>query len=75
MLHNIVSKDINMAKGNSGRIVIEVEPVFKNELYEALNTEGMTLKDWFLKNAHEFLKDKSQLSLLPADEKLARKVS
>ncbi len=64
-----------MAKGNSGRIVIEIEPVFKNELYEALSTEGMTLKDWFLKNAQEFLKDKSQLSLLPPDEKLTRKVN
>ena len=64
-----------MAKGSSGRIVIEVEPVFKNELYDALNTEGMTLKSWFLKNAEEFLKDKSQLNLLPPDEELTRKVS
>lgn len=58
-----------MAKGSSGRIVIEIEPILKNELYEALNTEGMTLKDWFLINVQEFLKDKSQLNLLPPDEK------
>jgi hypothetical protein len=64
-----------MAKGNSGRIVIEIDPDFKHELYEALEVEGMTLKKWFLNNADEFLKNRSQLSLLLPDKNQTRKVS
>ena len=64
-----------MAKGSSGRIVIEVDPEIKHELYDALQKENMTLKDWFLKNADTFLKNKGQLSLLPSDDELTRKVS
>ena len=68
-----------MAKGNSGRIVIEVDPEIKHELYDALDKEGLTLKEWFLRNAGVFLKDRGQMSLLPQDESLitqnqARKV-
>jgi hypothetical protein len=40
-----------MARGESGRIVIEVEPEVKRRLYAALALSGSTLKDWFLKNA------------------------
>lgn len=64
-----------MAKGSSGRIVIEVDPDLKSELYDALGKEDMTLKEWFLANTNKFLKDRSQLSLLPADDELTRKVS
>ena len=52
-----------MAKGSSGRIVIEIEPEFKDELYTALEKEGLNMKQWFLENAQEFLKNRSQLSL------------
>jgi len=52
-----------MPKGSSGRIVIEVEPGFKNELYTVLDKEGMSMKSWFLANAQFFLKNRSQLSL------------
>ena len=40
-----------MARGESGRIVIEVEPEVKRRLYAALALSGSTLKHWFLKNA------------------------
>jgi hypothetical protein len=43
-----------MSRGNSGRIVIEVDPQAKHKLYEALAKEGSTLKDWFLKVAEEY---------------------
>jgi len=55
--------DINMAKGTSGRIVIEVEPDFKKELYIVLGKEGINMKSWFLANAEVFLKNRSQMSL------------
>jgi hypothetical protein len=58
-----------MSIGNSGRIVIEVDPELKQQLYEALGKEQMTLKSWFLENAEDFLSTRSQLSLeLKLDE-------
>jgi len=71
MLHNIaVVEVISMAKGSSGRIVIEIEPEIKHELYDALDKEGLTLKEWFLRSAGVFLKDRGQMSLLPPDDSL-----
>lgn len=52
-----------MSIGKSGRIVIEVEPGLKKELYEALGKEGLSLKSWFLENAQCFLTEKGQISL------------
>lgn len=81
MLHSacyitpIPYRGTGMAKGSSGRLVIEIDPELKKELYEALEKEELTLKDWFLKNAGQFLKDKAQPSLFPLEEKLTRKVS
>ena len=36
-----------MAIGKSHRIVIEVEPEFKEQIYAALKERGLTLKGWF----------------------------
>lgn len=49
-----------MARGKSGRIVLEVDPEEKRELYEALEEEGVTLKDWFLGQARHFLQTRNQ---------------
>lgn len=43
-----------MARGESGRIVIEVPPALKRELYATLAISGSTLKDWFLRNAEAY---------------------
>ena len=53
-----------MAKGDSGRIVIEIEPSLKRQLYSALAAEGSTLKDWFIINATTYLRDREQPRLL-----------
>lgn len=50
-----------MARGASGRIVIEVDPALKNQLYKVLETEGLNMRDWFLANAANFLANRSQL--------------
>lgn len=40
-----------MAIGKSHRIVIEVDPAFKEQIYAALNARGLTLKSWFTEQA------------------------
>ena len=44
-----------MSIGASGRIVLEVPPHLKRELYAALAREGVNLKAWFLRQASEYL--------------------
>lgn len=52
-----------MARGDSGRIVLEIEPALKGDLYSALARDGITLKQWFLRHAKEYLRDRGQISL------------
>lgn len=56
-----------MAVGASGRVVVEIDPKLKKELYIALAKEGLNLKDWFLKNVDNFLDDRTQLKLALSD--------
>lgn len=44
-----------MAKGQSGRVVIEVDPALKRALYGALAVEDSTLKEWFIAKAKEYV--------------------
>lgn len=52
-----------MSIGNSGRVVVEVDPDLKKELYASLTREGLTLKDWFIESAQTYLLNKTQMSL------------
>ncbi|WMS85630.1 hypothetical protein [Pleionea litopenaei] len=52
-----------MSIGNSGRIVIEIEPELKRELHSVLRLEGTNLKTWFLVQVEELLAEKVQKSL------------
>jgi hypothetical protein len=57
-----------MARGESGRIVIEVAPALKRELYAALALSGSTLKDWFVGRATAYCSDVNQGDLFgPVD--------
>lgn len=61
-----------MSIGSSGRIVIEIEPEVKRQLYSTLAREGMTLKDWFLHEAQNYMKATAQMPLdLTSDIKSA----
>tara|TARA_B100000683_G_C11995421_1_gene351633 strand:+ start:150 stop:383 length:234 start_codon:yes stop_codon:yes gene_type:complete len=51
---------IIMPKGESGRLVIEVDPSLKRRLYSALAMEGSTLKDWFIEAATTFIDEREQ---------------
>lgn len=54
--------------GQSGRIVIDVDPELKRELYSRLSLSGSTLKDWFSHNATTFIRDSRQPALFPPAE-------
>lgn len=58
-----VTQSLDMSIGSSGRIVIEVEPEIKRQLYSALARDGLTLKDWFLREAQSYLINTHQLKL------------
>lgn len=45
-----------MAKGESGRVVLEVSPELKMQLYSVLALEQKTLKDWFIEQADVYIK-------------------
>ena len=47
-----------MAKGSSGRLVIEIDPSVKKELYERLGEKGLNMREWFLINANAYFKKK-----------------
>jgi len=53
-----------VAKGSSGRLVIEIDPSVKKELYERLGEKGLNMREWFLINANAYLKKNKQSSLL-----------
>jgi hypothetical protein len=52
-----------MGIGNSGRVVVEVDPDLKRELYATLMRDGLTLKDWFIKSADDYLTYSGQMNL------------
>lgn len=62
-----------MAKGSSGRLVIEIDPLIKKELYEKLGEKGLNMRQWFLMHATEYLKQNEQNSL--SKETVITKVS
>lgn len=60
-----------MPKGDSGRVVIEVGPDLKRQLYSALAIENSTLKDWFIATAKDYLADRDQ-PRLPLAQKVTK---
>lgn len=61
-----------MSIGNSGRIVIEIEPELKRELHSALRLQGTNLKAWFLSHVEELLTEEAQQPL-PNEESIHAK--
>jgi hypothetical protein len=61
MLHHIC--DVIMARGTSGRFVIELDPETKRDFYAALSSEGLTVKEWFARHVGTYIAERSQPSL------------
>ena len=61
------------SRGESGRVVIDIGPKLKRELYAVLSLSGSTMKDWFKKTAAEYCAVASQQSLfVPNRDRLGR---
>lgn len=56
-----------MPQGKSGRIVIEIDRELKRRLYSSLASRGLTLKDWFIVTAGEFIQAEKQPTLFDGD--------
>jgi heat shock protein HspQ len=53
-----------MAQGKSGRIIIDVDPEFKEELYVAVRAQGFSsMKEWFVQQAERVCEESKQPSL------------
>jgi DNA (cytosine-5)-methyltransferase 1 len=50
--------------GTSGRVVIDLEPELKQQLYASLSLSGSTLKEWFKKVATQYCEEQIQPSFL-----------
>ena len=50
----------HMARGQSGRIVLEIDPLLKRTIHARLAAEGRTMKEWFLERAQEYLNPRQQ---------------
>lgn len=55
-----------MPRGESGRIVLEIDPSEKRLLYEALDAHGLTLKEWFQEHLRNYLREEMQPDLFAA---------
>lgn len=53
-----------MARGKSGKVVIEIDPALKHQLYSVLATKNQTLKDWFLEAAGVYLSGSEETDTL-----------
>lgn len=52
-----------MARGKSGRIVLEIDPNLKKNLYLALEKNEQTLREWFVSEVEKFIFSQQQPEL------------
>ncbi len=52
-----------MARGNSGRLIVDVDPHYKQAFHAALAADGLTYKEWVLERIETYLEERHQPSL------------
>lgn len=57
-----------MARGKSGRVVLEIDPELKRRLYATLENSQQTMKEWFIREAEELVYGEKQPSLFDTPE-------
>ena len=61
-----------VARGRSGRIVLEIDPELKRKLYLALEKKQQTMKKWFISEALSLIKTESKHTLFEEKDKKLR---
>lgn len=56
-----------MSRGVGPRMVVELDPTLKRELYAELAREGLTFKDWVTREASRYVSDRRQPRLFAAE--------
>tara|TARA_R110001583_G_scaffold23707_1_gene87135 strand:+ start:3746 stop:3925 length:180 start_codon:yes stop_codon:yes gene_type:complete len=51
----MVERDLKMAIGDSGRIVIDIDPKLKKEIHKLIKSKGLTMREWFLEQVSKDL--------------------
>ena len=54
---------LHVARGRSGRLVFELDPLLKRELHARVAREGRTLKDWLMEQIERYLAQPTQEQL------------
>lgn len=57
-----------MPRSPSGRLVIDLTPYEKQQLYIALARDNLTLKEWFRRQLADYLEVGPQETLFPPDD-------
>ncbi len=52
-----------MARGKSGRVVVDLDPLLKQELHAELARQDITLKDWLIAQARLYIESRRQPQL------------
>ncbi len=65
MLHNTLGGF--MSRGPSGRLVVELQPDLKHQLYVALSFDGLTFKEWLTSQAERYISEQQQPLLFAAE--------
>lgn len=56
-----------MSRGPSGRLVVELEPDLKHQLYIALSLDRLTFKDWLVGQVERYISEQRQPTLFAAE--------
>lgn len=51
----------------SGRLVVDIDPELKLALHAALAADGLSLKEWLVKQARDYIVERSQPRLFAAE--------
>ncbi len=51
----------------SGRLVVDIDPELKLALHAALAADGLSLKDWVVSRARDYIVERSQPRLFAAE--------
>lgn len=62
-----------MARGKSGRVVLEIDPELKQQIYYALESRQQTMKEWFVSEANALIYGNKQQSLFDKFDKKQNK--